>query len=236
MSSFSISTTFTQQDLERFYASGSNVIVAKPTGGSQPNVAWVVYRPLINNTLSWEENYGIYASNADVQNGARLSQMSSTPFPAVPSMLYTMQPSGSITGPNSGGSPNTYSILNSYNNLPKGFITMGLYQNASLDGSPIKGNAVSAAPVIYNSTANMTPLTTVYLWLQSQVLSNTVVTTVTSPMTRVTLSGSSPVAALQYNADSGTFIPGTLSGASRKVLGGQENISEDAVEHLFALL
>jgi hypothetical protein len=234
MSAFSISTAFNQQDLERFYASGSNVVVAKPTGGSQPNVAWVVYRPLINNMLNWEENYGIYASNVDVQNGARLTQMSATPYPAVASMLYTMQASGAITGPNTGGAPNAYSILNTYNNLPKGYLTMGLFQNANVDGIDLIGNAVSAAGVIYNSTATMVPLTTVYLWLQSQVVSNTVVTTVTSPMTRVTLSASSPAAALVYNPLTGTFIPATTG--SRKLLGGQQNITDDAIEHIFAAL
>lgn len=236
MSVFSISTGFNQTDLERFYASGTNVVVAKPTGGGQPNVAWVVYRPLINNLLSWEENYGIYASNVDVQNGATLVQMSATPYPAVPSLLYTMQASGAITGPNSGGSPNAYSILNGYNNLPKGYLTMGLYQNATVDGSTLKGNAVSAAAVIFNSTATMTPSTTVYLWLQSQVVSNTVVTTVTSPMTKVTLSASIPMAALVYNAAAGTFIPATGTAASRKLLGGQENITEDAIEEIYARL
>jgi hypothetical protein len=236
MSTFSISTGFTQQDLERFYASGTNVIVAKPTGGSQPNVAWIVFRPLISNSLTWEENYGIYASNVDVQNGATLTQMSATPYPAVASMLYAMQATGAITGPNSGGSPNAYSIINLYNNLPKGYLTMGLYQNANVDGTQIVGNAVSAAAVLYQSTATMTPMTTVYLWLQSQVVSNTVVTTVTSPMTRVTLSGSSPAAALVYNATTGTFIPAVPTAASRKALSGHDNISEDAVEHLFARL
>lgn len=233
MSTFSISTAFAQVDLERFYASGSNVVIAKPTGGSQPNVAWLVYRPLINNSVTWEENYGIYASNVDVKNGATLTQMSSTPFPAVPSMLYTMQPAGAITGPNTGGSPNSYAILNSYNNLPKGYLTMGLYQNATIDGSDVSGNAVSAAGVIFQSTAIMEPRTTVYLWLQSQVISNTVVTTVTSPMTKVTLTASSPAAALAYNAASGTFIPAP---SPRKALGGQQNVLDDAVEHIFAQL
>lgn len=238
MTSYALSTAFTQADLDRFYASGTNVVVAKPTGGSTPNVAWIVYRPLINNSLSWEENYGIYASNVDIINGATLSQMSATPYPAVSGMLYSMSASGGIIGPNSGGSPNAYAIVNGYNNLStKGYLTVGLYQNATVDGASVVGNAVSAAPVIFNSTATMLPFTTVYLWLQSQVISNTVVTNVTSPMTIVSLSATSPSAALTYNPTTGLFVPSTGGAAKRISSGsGADEISGDLVEHRFARL
>jgi hypothetical protein len=205
---FSLSTTFSQADLDRFFASGSNIVLAKPTGGGSPNVAWIVYRPLVENNISWEENYGIYASNVEVVNGAVLSQMSQTPFPAESDVLYTMSPTGPITGPQtSGGTPNAYSIINLYSNLPKGYLTFGLYQNATVNGDQKMGNVVSAAAVLYNSTAVMTPYTTVYLWVQSQVVSNTVVTQVTSPMTQVKLGGDITTADLTYNPNTGTFVP-----------------------------
>jgi hypothetical protein len=182
--------------------------------------------------LSWEENYGIYGSNVDVENGATITQMSATPYPAEASMLYSLTPSGGLIGPNTGGTPNAYSIVNGYNNLPKGYLTMGLYQNATVDGSEKVGNAVSAAPVLYNSTASMIPFTTVYLWLQSQVVSNTVVTNVTSPMTKVSLSATNPNAVLTYNPTTGTFIPST--GAAAKKLG--TNISDDLIEIIYPRL
>ena len=207
MPTFSLALSFTQTDLDRFYATGTNVVIAKPNDGGAPNVAWLVCRPLIGNHISWEELYGIYASNSDVVNGAALTQISSTSFPAVADKLYTMTPSGYVAGPANGGSPGSYSLDNEYNNLPKGYLTVGLYQNATVDTLPIAGNAVSAAPVLYGSTATMTPYTTVYVWMQSQVRSNTVVTTVTSAMTQVTFGGDTPDVALQYNPSTGTFIP-----------------------------
>ncbi len=205
---FSISMAFSQTDLDRFYATGTNVVVAKPAGGGTPNVAWIVYRPLMANGISWEENYGIYMSNSDVINGAELTQMSATPYPASAGTLYTMTASGSITGPQTaGGTPGSYTIANQYNNLPKGYLTSGLYQNAIVNGASVVGNAVSAAPAIFQSTAQMTPFTTVYLWTQSQVKSNTVVTTVTSAMSRVQLGGSITSAALVYDSSTGLFLP-----------------------------
>jgi hypothetical protein len=205
---FTLETAFNEQDLQRFLASGSNVVVAKPTGGGAPNVAWVVYRPLLANTMTWEEDYGIYASNADIVNGAQLTQMSQTPYPARADATYALNPAGFFGPPSSGGARNAYSAVNEYDNRSdKAYLTMGLYQDAGVNGVPVQGNAVSAAPVISQSTAVMTPFTTVYLWIQSSVVSNTVVTTVTSPMTKVTFGGSVTDVALQYDASSGIFLP-----------------------------
>jgi hypothetical protein len=204
---FTLKTAFTQADLERFLASGSNVVVAKPNAGGAPNVAWVVYRPLIDNTMTWEEQYGVYASNADLTNGALLYQMSKTEFPAVESMVYPLNAAGFFGPPSSGGGkPGSFYAQNGYNNLPKGYLTMGLYQNANVNGSQISASAVSAAPVIYNSTAEITPFTTIYLWIQSQVVSNSVVTTVTSPQSIVTFGGSVTTVSLRYDAGTGRFI------------------------------
>lgn len=214
MPSYTLHTQFTDQDLQRFLASGSNVVVAKPNNGGAPNVAWVVFRPLINNSMSWEDNYGIYASNTDLISGGILHQMSKTPYPAVPDKAYELAPTGAFVGPGSGGSAGSYTAVNAYNNLPKGYLTFGLYQNADVNGNQAVGNAVSAAPVIYNSTATITPFTTVYLWIQSQVVSNSVVTTVTSPQTAVRFGGSITNVSLAYDANSGRFIaaPSTTLG------------------------
>lgn len=209
MPTFTLNTAFTQDDLTRFLASGSNVVVAKPNAGGRPNVAWVVYRPLLENNMTWEEQYGIYASNTLLtQSGAVITQISKTSFPAADGKLYGLSSAGFFGPPSSGGTPGSFSAINEYNNLPSGLLTFGLYQNATVNGSESLGNAVSAAPVPYRSTAVMTPFTTVYLWIQSQVASSSVLTTVTSPMTKVTFGGSITDVSLSYDAESGTFIPG----------------------------
>ena len=214
MPTFTLKTSFTDQDLQRFLASGSNVVLAKPSAGGAPNVAWVVYRPLIDNTVTWDEQYGIYASNVDLTtSGAVLTQMSQTDFPAVPAMVYALNPAGYFGPPtNGGGSAGSYYAQNGYDNLPKGYLTMGLCQNATVNGQTVNGNAVSAAPVIYQSTAEMTPYTTVYLWIQSQVRSNSVVTVVTSPQTVVTFGGSVTTVSLRYDANSGQFVKAAALG------------------------
>jgi hypothetical protein len=85
-------------------------------------------------------------------------------------------------------------------------LTFGLFPDAVVNGKPANGNAISPAPVLYNSTAQMTPFTTIYLWVQSQVQSNSVVTLVTSPMTKVTFGGATTSISLAYDSHTGTFI------------------------------
>src|ERR1700681_4464274 len=181
---YTLTTTFTPSDLAVLYATGTNIVVAKPSSGgnSVPNVAWIVFRPFPSNTMTWEEEYGIYCSTVAIQNGAVLSQMAQSEFPASLGKIYPMTASGFFGSGQGAGALDSYTATNQYNNLPPGpgYLTFGLFQSAVVNGTTLTGNAVSAAPVIYQSQAVMTPYTTVYIWTQSQVASNTVVTTVSS--------------------------------------------------------
>lgn len=204
MSTFNLKTAFTNEQLQLLYATGTNIVVAKPTGGTVPNVAWQVYKPMQANTLSWEEKYGIYASTSQIKNGARLSQLSSVPE-AIQNKLYTLESNSTISEPATGGAADSYALENKYSE--KLSMTVGLFQNANVNGTEIKGNAVSAAPVLLASTAIMTPYTTVYIWLQSSVKSNTVVTTVTSPMTSLKFGGGVNTISIAYDSLTGKFFP-----------------------------
>lgn len=205
MAQFSLETAFTNEQLSILYITGSNVVVAKPTNNTAPNVAWQVFKPMQSNTLSWEEEYGIYASTSKIKNGAKLTQLSSVPVGAAMDKLYTLEPSAVISGPVKGGMPNSFSLVNKYANRP--YMTIGLYQDATVDGTEIAGNAISAVPVLLSSTISMTPFTTLYIWLQSQVISNTVVTSVTSPMTKLKFGGDIENISVAYDSASGKFFP-----------------------------
>jgi len=209
---FNLGVTFTNDQLAILYATGTNVVVAKPSaGGSIPNVAWLVFKALPANKITWDEEYGIYASTQNITNGATLTQLSSVPLPAADNKSYTLQDSGVIVGPASGGTPYAFTLLNQYSNQP--YMTAGLYQNANVNGTDILSSAISAAPVIYQSTAVMTPFTTVYIWLQSNVKGNCVVTSVTSPMTKLVFGGGVDNISVAYDSASGTFLPAAAKGA-----------------------
>lgn len=202
---FNLSIAFSDEDLKTFYATGTNVILAKPSAGGQtPNVAWLAFKPLSNNNLSWKEEYGIYASTQSPVSGGTLTQMSSVKVPAADGKLYTLGADAVFSGPAGSGTPDSFSILNEY--MEKPYITVGLYQGANVDGKDVLKNAISAAGVIPKSTALITPYTTVYIWLASQTVGNSVVTQITSPMTELDFGGSVSSLSITYNASTGKFI------------------------------
>lgn len=202
---FTLNLAFTNNQLDLISKTNSKVIIAKPTSGAQPNVAWQAFDPLNANTLTWEEQYGIYVSTASVTGGAKLIKLSSTGIPAASNKIYTLLENGSISNPDGTGEAGAFTLLNKYNKQE--LMTVGLYQDATVNGTAIAGNAISAAGVLLASTATMTPYTTLYVWLQSEVESNTVVTKVTSPMSILKFGGSVTTISTAYDTQSGNFLP-----------------------------
>jgi len=212
---FNLKTVFTNEQLHILYMTGTNVIIGKPSDGRSTNVAWQVFKPMQANILSWKEEYGTYISTADLRNGAVLPQLSNTPIGSEIGKQYILQPSGVIAGPMSGGYPNAFVLLNQFGSKP--YMTAGLYQNAIINGTEIIGNAVSATPVLMQSAAVMSPSTTLHIWLQSQVISNSVVTTITSPITELKFGGNVTEISITYDSATGKFVPvksGALKSAS----------------------
>jgi hypothetical protein len=205
---YTLNTNFSDADLARFKATGSKIVVAKPSDGGHPNVAWIVFHPSESNSMEWTEEYGIYASGVERVHGAVLTQMSSTAIPTIDGKIYEFA-DGFFSPPTTGGAEGSFYALNSYVNPDdhRGYLTFGLYQDAKVNTKVIKGNAISAATVLFKSTAQMTPYTTIYLWVQSEVQSNTVLTLVTSPMTKVEFGGGITEVSLDYDPEKGTFIP-----------------------------
>jgi len=212
---FNLKTVFTNEQLNILYVTGTNVVVGKPSDGRSTNVAWQVFKPMQANLFSWKEEYGIYASTADIRNGAVLSQLSNTPIGSEMGKQYILQDYGMIVGPMGGGYPNAFVLLNQFGSKP--YMTAGLYQNSTINGSDRIGNAVSATPVLMQSAAVMSPSTTLHIWLQSQVVSNSVVTTITSPITELKFGGNVTEISITYDSATGKFVPvksGALKSAS----------------------
>ncbi|WP_420573795.1 hypothetical protein [Kordia sp.] len=215
MSTYKLQIFFSDNELRAIYETGANVIISKPSiNGNDPNVAWQVFKPFNANTITWEENYGIYASTSELKSGAELNQLAFIPIGASMGKLYKLESNATIDGPLSGGTKGFYTLTNNYSegtipeteNSKKRIMTLGLFQDANINGMNIKGNAVSAAPVLLGSTATMTPYSTVYIWLQSQIRSNTVVTTITSPKTALRFTDNMHEISVSYDIDSGKFV------------------------------
>ena len=206
MPDYTLKLSLTSKQLETFYPS-SNIIVAKPNDGEAPAVAWQSFHPFENNTLTWEEQYGIYVSSASVEHGAQLTRMSSSHVPAVEQKMYTLGGDAVFSDPPeaSTGKKGSFYAENDYEE-PQA-LTFGLFQDAMVNGQSVPGNALSAVSVPHANTATMTPHTTLYIWIESDVPSNTVVTEVDSHQTEAVFGDGVSEISLTYDDQSGEFVP-----------------------------
>jgi hypothetical protein len=90
-------------------------------------------------------------------------------------------------------------------------LTFGLEQKASINGSGIAPSPLNAAEVPAALSVTFTPLTTVYVWLQANYTSGTVITEVNGNAAIVTFGGTVTKQSLAYNPATGTFVPSSAA-------------------------
>ncbi|UCH98431.1 MAG: hypothetical protein JSV88_16740 [Candidatus Aminicenantes bacterium] len=189
--------------------------LAKPVGGGNPNVTWLVFSPFAGNKVEWQEEFGIYASpNQVIQNGAVISRISEV-FPAQDAAYYSFSSSATFGGPFTGsGAPGKgqFKVNNDMPNTTHPALTFGLEQKASINASGIEASPINAALIPAAMKVTFTPLTTVYVWLQGQFTSGTVITEINGDATSVTFGGSITSQALVYDPATGRFVPSSADG------------------------
>lgn len=207
MPSFTLHIAFTSEQLQSLYDTETHLVIAKPNSGHRPNVAWQVIRPLENNVIHWEEKYGLFASMSDIRNGSVLHQFAATPMNAETGKAYTLESNAYISGPTGQVASESYCISNRFIERP--YITAGLFQSADVNGQEIHNNAVCAVPVMLSRMAMMPPSPEIYIWMQSQVISNSVVIAITSNMTQLRFGGNVTEMSVAYDSNWDSF---TLKG------------------------
>jgi hypothetical protein len=207
---FSLSLNIDSQSLNYIKAAPQNIVIAKPVASSNPNVAWLSFDPFGSNTVTWDESYGIYASTTQFQNGATINKMSEAPYPAQDGTLYTLTPSAVFTGPSTSGNPPPAGTFEVINNMPPSqypALTFGLEQKATVNGSAQQATPLNAQVVLATQTAMFTPLTTVFVWLQANLSSGTMITQVIGKASIVTFGNGVADQSLSYDPNTGMFVP-----------------------------
>ncbi|UCH98429.1 MAG: hypothetical protein JSV88_16730 [Candidatus Aminicenantes bacterium] len=189
--------------------------LAKPVGGGTPNVTWLVFDPFGGNKVEWQEEFGIYASpNQVIQNGAVISRLSEV-FPALDAAYYSFNAAATFEGPFTGsGAPGKgqYKVNNDMPNTSYPVLTFGLEQKASINASGIAPSPINAALVPAAFQVTFTPLTTVFVWLQAEFTSGTVITDINGNATSVTFGGAITSQTLVYDPATGRFVPSGADG------------------------
>ena len=195
------------------------IVLAKPVGNSSPNVAWISFDPFEGNVVTWTEEYGLYASNSQLTSGATITKISSAPFPAQDGKYYSFRSDATFYGPNTGGDVPAVGSFRVFNEMPISeypSLLFGLMQSARVNGKAAEFRPLNANVVPSGTKATFTPLTTVYAWLQSNLVSGSVLVDVTSKVTIVTFGNGVIKQQLKYDPAKGQFVP--FSNESQKFL------------------
>jgi hypothetical protein len=198
--------------------SGQRITLAKPVNAdTTPSVVWLSIDPFASTDVSWEEQYGIYASTTKVVDGATISKLSETGVGAQDGATYTFTSGAVFNGPFPGGVPRgSYGAQNDMPSSLYPVLTFGLTQDALVNQVAAKRKPLSATPVLATQFAEITPFTIVFVWLQAQFRSETIITRITGRNTKVRLGGGVNEATLKYNAELGVFVPVDSKGTFQK--------------------
>lgn len=204
MTNFTLNVNFTSDQLNVIYASGSNVVLAKQNNSGPPNVTWAVFRPNIANKATWQDSYGLYDSTINLQAGVRINILSQLPK-AEPGQSYTINNTGMITGPTGAGTPNQYVLNNDFTNAQQ--ITAGLTQSLNINGQGFSNMPTCADTIFQQANRPFNASDIIYIWLQSNVISSSVLGPSTSPQTVLQFSNSQNQMTVSYDSNTGRFIP-----------------------------
>lgn len=188
-------------------------------GSSTLPVAWVSFSPLTVDTVTWIENYSVYASSTQLQAGATIV-MSSTQA-AQTGMLYTFE-NGVFTG-GPGGVSNIFEVSNQ--NTLSGSFNFGLAQQATINGV-VTTAPLNSIAVLYNEDVTFTPIETISVFLSGYQNNGVVMSSVTSQACVVELTSAAPSASLSFNASNNTFYQNTTALMSHQDLVEKLSLAE----------
>jgi hypothetical protein len=208
MAEFTLNLEIDNQSLNAIRAAQERIILAKPVGGGSPNVIWQSFDPFGLNTVTWTQEYGLYASDARIVNGASILKISEQ-APAEEAHYYSFTSGASFEGPYTDArvGPGQYAADNAMPHALYPQLTFGLTQAAVVNTAEVKSQPLNAVSVLPNRFTVFTPITTVYVWLESNLVSSTVITQITSNHTIVRYSGVQYTRDLVYEPNTGVFVP-----------------------------
>lgn len=204
---YKLQVKFTNDQLKILYATGTNVILSKPLHSDETRVAWQCIRPFQNNEASWKDEYGIYVSKSPITDNQQIIKLSSEQPPVYEKKSYTIESSGVISGPYSSDISAGYQLINAYSFAD--YLTAGLTQDATVNGIKVSGNIISASRILKHSSKVMLPSMTAYIWLQSNIKTNTPTRSATSPVCELRFTEHVTSISISYDSATGHFTQDT---------------------------
>jgi hypothetical protein len=205
MPSYSLVIQISNAGLKTIQDASQQVALVKATASALP-VVWVAFDPESDNTITWEENYFVYASTTHIDAGATIATMSTEP--AQGGNTYMFQ--GGDFPSYKGGLPLTqYGVFNNDTRPQFKEITAGLAQVAQGvgEGQPTPLNATI---VPFNETGLYTPIEKVQVFAEASMNNGLVLSQVDGSALLVDFT-TDPSQVIHYDDASNTFALGPLS-------------------------
>lgn len=208
MAEYNLTIQLSNDDVHTINAAQQQIVIVKKVGGSSGSqVAWVTFSPFENNTVTWEEEYGVYASTTQVQEGATIIKTSAV-NPATSGVIYPFE-TGSFSSPSGNAGTNNYGVENEYSQQ----FSFGMAQSVTANGSKFNAAPLNAVPVLSNEKAIFTPIEIVSVFLHAKFNNGVIITNITNNALEVDLT-SNPSVTIHYDKSQGKFIMGALAVAA----------------------
>ena len=178
MPKYKLNIKITENDLQILYRANEKIVIVKHTAeNTDTQVAWVTFGPFMNNTVEWESQFALYASNTEIQSGAFINKLSD--IAASTQTLYQFK-EGIFQNPISVStiSSNTFALKHVMTGYP--VLTFGLAQNVVVNGEGFANHPINAINVPFGQAATMTPVEILDVYLKNDINSSTVVSHIMS--------------------------------------------------------
>lgn len=202
---YQISILFTISSLEQIDYAGQQLTLVKnaapmPSQNGNLAVACVAFQPLVENRVSWVDDYNIYATTAQLEVGAIIPQTWVTSV-AQPGCTYAFENGMFFLVQESAGG--AYGVLN--RQAAPG-LSFGLAQGITVNGVATS-QPINAIPLFCNEQASLTPLEQVSIFLSNYSGNGVIIGPPPGQACLVTLTGQNPSATVAFDPERNIFYP-----------------------------
>ncbi len=203
MPAFTLNVEFNSSDLSTILAANEQVAILKAPVITEQSVVWIAFSPFEANTVSWLENYAVYASHSVMVNGAKITMKAAQA--AEPELFYPFK-DGTFEPPVKASNigPGEYGIRDQDFDFPA--LTFGLAQAALVNGADVNYQPLNAQTVLRGQEAIFTPEDTIAVALMSKVESGFVISEVSGVPIVLKFGGGVDSITIKYNGETGRFV------------------------------
>jgi hypothetical protein len=170
-------------------------------------VAWVAFDPSSTNRVTWNDQFGLYASNVALRPGHIVEKVSEVPTAAWGSS-YTIGQSFSFSGPvASRVAPDQIGLDNGNPDFPS--LIAGLTLGASVNGRHQPGLPASVVGLSFSDARLIQPSQTLSVWLSSRISASSLIFELDPDAVQVAFGGGITSQSLVYRPGRGNFALAT---------------------------